>query len=221
MGDVVSDSGSDAKVVDLGAGVPEKLPGEPTGEEASKYDPHWWHDPRNAEVAVGEIERQLAEADPDGAADFKANAESYLAQIKALDANIAKCMHTVPAEERRLVTDHDAFGYFAKRYGIDVVGAVFPTQTAEGQPSAKDLSELADKVEAENVKTVFPQASVSSKVAEALARETGASSDHTLYGDTLGPADSNGATYLEMEAANANAMVSGFTGGKDKCKVSP
>ncbi|HVY78085.1 MAG TPA: zinc ABC transporter substrate-binding protein [Solirubrobacterales bacterium] len=219
--DLVSESGSDAAVVDLAAVVPERLPGEPTGEEASKYDPHWWHDPRNAEAAVGEIEKRLAAADPSKKAEFEANADSYLAEVRALDASIARCMDTVPSAERKLVTDHDAFGYFADRYGIEVVGAVIPSQTTQAQTSAKELSELAATIEAAGVKAVFPESSLSSKVVEAIARQTGASADYTLYGDTLGPADSEGATYLEMEAANANAMVGGFTGGKDKCRVSP
>ncbi len=221
MGDVVSESGSGAKVVDLGAVVPERLPGEPTGEEASKYDPHWWHDPRNAEAAVAEIERQLAAADPAKKAEFEKNGDAYLGELKALDAGIAKCMGTVPAAERKLVTDHDAFGYFADRYGITVVGAVIPSQTTQAQTSAKELSELADTIKAENVQAVFPESSLSSKVVEAIARQTGASAEYTLYGDTLGPADSEGATYLEMEAANANAMVSGFTDGSDRCQVNP
>jgi ABC-type Zn uptake system ZnuABC Zn-binding protein ZnuA/ABC-type Mn2+/Zn2+ transport system permease subunit len=221
MGDVVSESGSDAEVVDLGTVVPERLPGEPTGEEASRYDPHWWHDPRNAEAAVREIEQQLAAADPSRKAEFERNADAYLGQLKALDAGIAKCMDTVPASERKLVTDHDAFGYFAERYGITVVGAVIPSQATQAQTSGKELSELADTIETENVKAIFPESSLSAKTAEAIARQTGASADYTLYGDTLGPADSEGATYLDMEAANADAMVSGFTDGSDKCQVNP
>jgi ABC-type Zn uptake system ZnuABC Zn-binding protein ZnuA/ABC-type Mn2+/Zn2+ transport system permease subunit len=221
MGDVVSESGSDAEFVDLGTVVPERLPGDPSGEEGPGYDPHWWHDPRNAEAAVEEIERQLAAADPGGKAGFKKNADAYLRELKALDAGIAKCMGTVPAAERKLVTDHDAFGYFADRYGIAVAGAVIPSQTTQAQSSAKELSELAETIEAENVKAVFPESSLSSKVAAAIASQTGASADYALYGDTLGPADSEGATYLEMEAANANAMVSGFSGGEDRCRVSP
>ncbi len=219
--DIVSESGSDAEVVDLGAAVPERLPGEPSGEEASKYDPHWWHDPRNAIVAVEDVESHLAAVDPGKKAEFEQNADRYVGEVEELDANIARCIETVPASERKLVTDHDAFGYFANRYGIEVVGAVIPSQTTQAQSSAKELSELAQTIEAEHVKAVFPESSLSAKVAEAIAGQTGASSDHTLYGDTLGPADSDGATYLEMEAANANAMVSGFTGGQDSCRVRP
>ena len=216
---VVSDSGSDAKVIDLGAKVPIRLPGETSGAEASKYDPHWWHDPRNAEAAVREIEATLVAADPSKRATFERNADAYLAELKALDAGIAKCIDSVPVSQRKLVTDHDAFGYFANRYGIEVLGAVIPSQTTQAQASAKDLSELAKTIEAENVKAVFPESSLSPKVAEAVARQTGASADYTLYGDTLGPEGSSGETYVRMEEANADEMVRGFTGGERGCQV--
>jgi ABC-type Zn uptake system ZnuABC Zn-binding protein ZnuA len=218
MEQVVSDSGSDAKMVDLGAVVPDRLPGESSGAEASKYDPHWWHDPRNAEAAVEEIERQLAKAEPAEARPFKSNADAYLAQLRKLDASIGQCIDSVPPGQRKLVTDHDAFGYFANRYGIEVVGAIIPSQTTQAQPSAKDLSDLIDLIEREDVKAVFPESSLSPKVAEAIASQTGASADYTLYGDTLGPVGSPGATYVQMEEANADAMVRGFTGGAHGCQ---
>jgi len=217
---IVSDGGSDATIVDLGTAVPERLPGETSGDEASRYDPHWWHDPRNAEAAVREIAGQLAGADPAHRRQFERNAAAYLARLRRLDRGIARCIDAVPAPRRKLVTDHDAFGYFARRYGIDVVGAVIPSQTTQAQPSAKDLSELIDLIEREKVAAVFPESSLSAKVADAIARQTGASADYTLYGDTLGPAGSSGATYLGMEAANADAMVRGFTGGEQGCRLS-
>ncbi len=217
--EVVSDSGSDAKVVDLGAVVPERLPGESSGAEASRFDPHWWHDPRNAEAAVAEIERRLAAADPTHARQFERSARGYLARLRALDDGIARCMSFVPVDRRKLVTDHDAFGYFAHRYEIDVVGAVIPSQTTQAQPSAKDLSALAALIEREHVAAIFPESSLSAGVAEAIAAQTGASAEYSLYGDTLGAADSDGATYLSMETANANAMVRGFTGRSRGCRV--
>lgn len=217
MDQVVSESGSDATLVDLGAVVPDRLPGEDSGAEASRYDPHWWHDPRNAEAAVGEIERRLAAADPAHRKEFERNASAYLAKLRKLDAGIADCVDSVAPKQRKLVTDHDAFGYFANRYGIEVLGAVIPSQTTQAQPSAKDLSELIALIEREGVKAVFPEDSLSPKVAETIADQTHASADYTLYGDTLGTAGSDGATYLSMEEANAEAMVRGFTGGAHGC----
>ena len=220
MSKVISDSGSDATVADLGTSVPVKRPGESSGPEASQYDPHWWHDPRNAEAAVNEIAAKLSQLDPTDRATFEANARRYLAQLKRLDAGIASCMSAIPPVERKLVTDHDAFGYFADRYGITVVGAVIPSQTTQAQPSAKDLSDLVDLIRSEGVKAIFPESSLSPKLAQQIASESGATADHTLYGDTLGPEGSSGDTYLHMEQSNANAMVEGFTGGQRGCEVS-
>ena len=217
MGKVVDDSGSSAKVVDLGAGVPDRLPGASSGAEASRYDSHWWHDPRNAEAAVREIERRLAAAAPTHRRRFEHGARAYLAKLRALDAGIARCFGSIPPSRRKLVTDHDAFGYFAHRYGIDVVGVILPSQTTEGQPSAKDLHELVGTIEREHVRAVFPESSVSAAVAEQIAGQTGASAEYTLYGDTLGAAGTPASTYVGMERANAEAMARGFTGGRRGC----
>jgi ABC-type Zn uptake system ZnuABC Zn-binding protein ZnuA/ABC-type Mn2+/Zn2+ transport system permease subunit len=233
--ELVTDSGGDARIVDLGAMARFPLPaegeehdhaeheGEEHGHshEHSDSDPHWWHDPRNVESAVPGIENVLVVVDPSRKVVFKRNANAYVTELKALDAGIAACIDSVPPAQRKLVTDHDAFNYFAGRYGIEIVGAVIPSQTTQAQPSAKDLSELAETIEHENVKAVFPESSLSSKVAEAIANQTGASAEYTLYGDTLGPEGSDGATYIEMEEANADAVVRGFTGGRRGCQVSP
>ena len=219
MEKVVSDSGSDARVVDLGSAVPVKLPGESSGPEASQYDPHWWHDPRNAEEAVRQIATQLSAVDPKDKGTFEANAAVYETKLRGLDRGIASCFDSVSAADRKLVTDHDAFNYFASRYGIQVVGAVIPSQTTQAQPNAEDLTNLADLVRKEGVKAIFPESSLSPKLAETIASETGATADNTLYGDTLGPEGSSGDTYLKMEAANANSMVEGFTGGQRKCEL--
>jgi ABC-type Zn uptake system ZnuABC Zn-binding protein ZnuA len=209
--ELVSDSGSEAEIVDLGALAPVTL-----GD-----DPHWWHDPRNAEAAVAGVEKALAAADPSRKTQFARNADAYLGELKALDAGIAACIDSVPVPQGKLVTDHDAFGYFANRYGLEVVGAVIPSQTTQAQASAKDLSQLAQTIEAENVKAVFPESSLSAAAAEAIARQTGVSAEYTLYGDTLGPEGSSGETYLGMEAANADAVVRGLTGGKRGCQLAP
>jgi ABC-type Zn uptake system ZnuABC Zn-binding protein ZnuA len=125
----------------------------------------------------------------------------------------------VPAGERELVTDHDAFGAFAARYGIRIVGTVIPSQTTQAQASARDLARLSRTIEREHVRAVFPETSVNARVARAIAAQTGASSAYHLYGDTLGPAGSPGAGYLGMLAANADAMVRGFTGGRQRCRI--
>jgi ABC-type Zn uptake system ZnuABC Zn-binding protein ZnuA len=219
MGKVVSEAGGSPRVVDLGTAVPERRPGESSGPEASRFDPHWWHDPRNAEAAVRVIRDELIRADPAGRATFSANARGYLARLRRLDAGIARCFARIPSAQRTLVTDHDAFGYFARRYGIRIVGAIIPSQTTQAQPSAGDVARLVDLIRREHVRAVFPESSINPKLAQAIAAETGASARYTLYGDTLGPAGSPGATYLGMEAANADAMVRGMSGGRLGCAI--
>ena len=219
MSTVISNAGGSPEVVDLGATVPVRLPGESDGPEASRYDPHWWHDPHNAEAAVRVIRDALAKADPAAAGTYRANAAAYLRRLRALDAGIRACVAGVPAAERKLVSDHDAFGYFAHRYGIEIVGAVIPSQTTQAQASAQDIARLVALVRREHVRAIFPEQSLSKKLAQQIAAESGARAGDTLYGDALGPAGSPGATYLSMERANANAMVRGFTGGAHGCRL--
>ena len=207
----VDDAGGDAAVVDVGDGL------DTLRDRSGERDPHWWHDPRNAERAVGRIRAALASVSG-GAADAVERRETrYVAALRRLDTTIAACIARVPRERRKLVTDHDALGYFAARYDIDVVGAAIPARSTIAQPSAGELADLVDTIEREHVQAVFPEHSVNSEVAKTLARETGATARYSLYGDTLGPAGSSGDTYLKMELANADAIVRGFTGGRSGC----
>lgn len=217
MADVVQQGGGTREVVTLGDVARTRLPGESKGPEASRFDPHWWHDPRNAEAAVERVRSALGEALPASKEAFDRRAAAYVGQIAALDKRLERCFASVPPGERKLVTSHDAFGYFAKRYGIDVVGAVLPSQSTEAQASAGDIARLIEQVRRENVRAIFIESSVNPKLGEAVARQTGAIGNLRLYGDTLGPKGSAGATYLGMELANANAMMRGFTGGKRGC----
>jgi ABC-type Zn uptake system ZnuABC Zn-binding protein ZnuA/ABC-type Mn2+/Zn2+ transport system permease subunit len=207
MDGVLRAAGGDAQVVDVGAAVPDRID-----------DPHWWHDPRNAVIAARRIGDALARAHPEHADGFRRNAAAYAAKVAGVDRAVERCIAAVPAAQRKLVTDHDAFGWFARRYGITVVGAVIPARTTAAQASAGDLASLSRTIRRERVRTVFPESSISAKVARALARQTGAAVGRELYGDTLGPAGSRGATYLGMLAANADAVVRGFTGGRSGCQ---
>jgi ABC-type Zn uptake system ZnuABC Zn-binding protein ZnuA len=190
-------------------------------EHEGEHDPHWWHDPRNAVAAVREVERALSDAAPADRALFARNADAYIARLRALDAGIARCMEAIPPSRRRIVTDHDAFGPFAERYGIEVVGSVIPAQTTEAQPSAKDLHELIEVIEARGVVAVLPESSLSSGAAQAVARQTGATARYSLYGDSLGPERSAGETYLGMLGANADAVVRAITDGRRGCDPLP
>jgi ABC-type Zn uptake system ZnuABC Zn-binding protein ZnuA/ABC-type Mn2+/Zn2+ transport system permease subunit len=208
IGDVVKRSGGDAEVVDLGAAVPTKRPD----------DPHWFHDPTNARAAVDGIAAALAKADSASADAYRSAARRYNARLDVLDGVIKDCIRSVPGPDQKLVTDHDAFGYFTDRYGIRVVGAVIPSLTTQAQPSARDTANLVRVIEREHVKAIFPEESLNPRLAQTIAQATGASAEYHLYGDTLGAKGSPGATYIGMELANVDAMVQGFLGGEHGCK---
>jgi ABC-type Zn uptake system ZnuABC Zn-binding protein ZnuA/ABC-type Mn2+/Zn2+ transport system permease subunit len=218
-GKLVDEAGGHPKIVDLGKALPDQLPGETSGPERSAHDPHWWHDPVNAIAAVRRIAAALERADPADRRAYARRAAAYQAKLRRLDRQIRGCLSRIPASGRKLVTDHDAFGYFARRYGIDVVGAVIPSQTTQAQPSARELARLAALVRKQHVAAVFPESSLNSKLAHAIARETGASADFTLYGDTLGPAGSDADKYLKMEATNARTIALGLSRGRVRCAI--
>ena len=189
------------------------------GHDHGPTDPHWWHDPTNVIAATEAVRDALTTANPDGRDLYAANAAAYVRKVEALDAGIRRCLAAVPAEQRKLVTDHDALGYFADRYDVEVVGAVIPALTTQAQPSAGEVAELARVIGREGVRAVFPESGSNSKLPEALAQQTGATAAYHLYGDALGPEGSGADTYLGMEAANADAMVRGFTGGRRGCEI--
>lgn len=216
IGDVVKQAGGDAALVD----VSETLPVRREQDGRGPVDPHWWHDPRNVEAAAATVRDELTKANPGGRAVYAASAAAYVRQVRALDAGIRRCFDAIPAGQRKLVTDHDALGYFADRYDIEVVGAVIPSLSTQAQPSAGEVAELAKVIRREGVRAVFPESGSNRKLPDALAKETGASAQYKLYGDTLGPEGSGAATYLGMEAHNADAMVRGFTGGARGCDLS-
>jgi ABC-type Zn uptake system ZnuABC Zn-binding protein ZnuA len=181
-------------------------------------DPHWWQDPRNAERAVRALEHTLAEADPGGRTAYERNADAYVKRLRRLDAAIAKCMEQVPASERKLVTTHDALGYFARRYNVEIVGAIIPSLSTQAQPSSRDVDELVDQIRAEGVRAVFPETALNPKLEKAIAREANASVGEELWADSLGPEGSDGETYIDAMAANTAAMVEGMTGGESSCR---
>jgi ABC-type Zn uptake system ZnuABC Zn-binding protein ZnuA len=182
-------------------------------------DPHWWQDPRNAILAVGAIRAALVKADPAGRRAYDRRAAAYVRRLRALDEAIAVCVQRVPAPKRRIVTTHDALGYFAARYGVKVIGAVIPSLSTQAQASARDVNRLVDQIRSEGVEAIFPEAAVSQKLEQAISREAGAKVGEKLYADTLGPGGSGAATYLEAMRHNASALVDGMSGGRVSCEL--
>ncbi len=150
--------------------------------------------------------------DPSHADAYRANARGYVTGIRAMDAANKRLIATVPRGERKLVTNHDAFGYFAAHYGITVVGSVLPSLSTVAQPSAKDVADLIGKIRAEHVRAIFTESSLNPALEQQIASEAGVRVYANLYGDTLGPPGSPGATYIGMERWNMRAMVAGFLG---------
>ena len=209
LGDALSAAGVDSgAVVDVGRAA---------GLEGD--DPHWWQDPARVEKGVSAIRDALVRADPGGAATYRAGASRYLARLRTLDASVRTCLEQVPANQRLLVTSHDALGYYARRYGIRVVGAVIPALTTAAQPSAGDVAKLVSTIERTGVRTIFAESSVNPKVEQAIARQTGARVGPPLWADSLGPKGSSGATYLGSIAANTRALAEGFTSGTVRCRI--
>lgn len=206
LGDLVDNAGGDADVLTLRDHV-----------RTFGDDPHWWQDPRNAALAVKAIAEALAEADPGGAEGYRANARAYARRVRRLDAAIERCMAAVPARRRKLVTTHDSLAYFARRYRIEVIGAVIPGLSSQAQPSAGDTDRLVRRIRSEGVRAIFPESALSPELERAIAREAGARVGGALWADTLGPPGSPAATYLAATAANADALVRGFTGGRRGC----
>ena len=168
-------------------------------------DPHFWFDPLRVKLAVNEITARLSVLDPDGADGYVANASEYNAQLDELDAWTLVQIATVPDSRRLLVTSHDSFGYFADRYGFEVVGVILST-TTEAEPSADHLTELVEVVEKYNVPAVFGEATVSERLATSIAEETGAELVR-LYSGSLGAEGSGAETYLDMVRTNVERIV--------------
>jgi manganese/iron transport system substrate-binding protein len=171
---------------------------------AQNGNPHFWLDPQYARVYVQRIHDQLVSIDPDGAATYDSNTAAYLAQLDELDRWIQQQVATIPPENRKLVTFHEAYPYFAARYGFQLIGVITPSPGQE--PSAGELAQLIDAVKAANVKAVFSEAQFSPKLTQSLAQEAGVQQVVTdLYNDSLGdpPADS----YIGMMRYNVQRMV--------------
>jgi zinc/manganese transport system substrate-binding protein/manganese/iron transport system substrate-binding protein len=193
-------------IVDASQGITVRS-GNGTAQE-KEGDPHIWHNPQNAKVMVTTIARALAVADPAAKVRFDANLASYTTQLDALDGQITQQINALT--NKKLVTNHDAFGYYVDHYGLDYVGSVIPSFDTQAELSPQDINDLVAKIKATGVKAVFSEASLPPKTAEAVAGEAGVkvvAGEDALYGDTLGPPGSDGDTYLKMMMHNTKVIV--------------
>jgi ABC-type Zn uptake system ZnuABC Zn-binding protein ZnuA len=164
---------------------------------------------------VRTITAALVAQDPAGRATYQANAAAYAAKLAALDKAAQAKVESIPPRLRKLVTDHDAFGYYCARYGLTFVGSVIPSFDTSAELSGRQLSDLVAKIRATGVKAVFSEASLPPRTAETVAREAGVEvvgGEGSLYADGLGPAGSPGDTYLRAEQHNTDTIVRALGG---------
>ncbi|THF69260.1 adhesin [Deinococcus sp. Arct2-2] len=176
-------------------------------EEHGAFDPHAWWDAELAAGYVRNVQAALTALDPAGKAVYANNAAAYLKQLSAADAYAKAQFAKIPAARRTIVTNHDALGYLAARYGLKIVGAVIPGLSTEREPSARELAGLAQTVKKSGVRVIFTENTVNARLAQTLARETGATIAPPLYTDALGLKGSAGESYLKALRFNVDTMV--------------
>jgi ABC-type Zn uptake system ZnuABC Zn-binding protein ZnuA len=204
--DTITSSGFHGPLVDTSQGVRLRQVGGAT-------DPHIWQNPSNAQVMVANIERAMAAADPADARVFRANLAAYTNQLQALDAQVQRQIDSLA--NKKLVTNHDPFGYYIDRYGLQFVGSVIPSFDSSAELSGRDIRDLVARIKATKVKAVFSETSLPPRTAETIAREAGVKvveGEDALYGDSLGPAGSDGDTYLKMIRHNTATIVGNLGG---------
>jgi ABC-type Zn uptake system ZnuABC Zn-binding protein ZnuA len=207
LDDTIQSSGFQGPVVDTSRGVP------PRRADGGELDPHIWQDPRNAQVMAANVERALAQAAPAAAAAFEANLAAYTRELKALDTEVARQIGSLA--NKKLVTNHDAFGYYIDRYGLELVGSVIPSADSSAELSGRDVRDLVARIRATRVKAIFTETSLPARAAETVAAEAGVrvvAGEGALYGDSLGPPGSDADTYVKMIRHNTATIVGALSG---------
>lgn len=166
------------------------------------HDPHVWFDPANVKVWVANAAQSLSALDPANAATYAANAAAYTRELDTVAAEMETLLAPIPPERRVLVTNHDNLGYFADRYGFTIVGTVIPSLSSEAEPSAADLATLTARIREMGAPAIFVESTASPRLAETVARETGARVV-PLFTDSLGGPGSGAERYLDMMRLNA------------------
>ena len=169
-------------------------------------DPHTWFSIHAVEQWVENIEHVLRALDPANAAIYTANAQAYLVELEALAEEVEALLAALPAEKRKLVTDHDSFGYFAAAYDFDVVGTIIPSFSTLASPSAGELAKLQDQIEEEGVQAIFVGTTITPDIAQQLAADTGIQIV-ILYTGSLSDEGGPAASYIDFMRYNVTAIV--------------
>jgi zinc/manganese transport system substrate-binding protein len=175
------------------------------GHDHGAFDPHAWQSVTNVALYVVNIERGLATADPEGAETYRANAQAYLAELDALDAEVRAAVAALPEERRTVVTSHDAFSYFAADYGLTFLAP--QGVSTEAEASARDVAALITQIRDEGIAAVFVESIADRRLLDQIASETDAAIGGTLYSDALSEPDGPAATYLDMMRHNLGQLA--------------
>ena len=196
--------------------APWPFPPEEAGEEPEfRFDPHVWTSPKGARIQVANLGAGLAAAAPDAASSINAATASYLEDIDALDQWAAEAIATVPEGQRVLFTSHDAFGYFSRDYGIRFIGAALSDFNEQQDATADHIAKAVETVKESGAVALFAENSNNSKSIEAIARAAGVTpivGEDAMYGDSLGPDGSEGATYVGSIIHNVRAVTQAWGG---------
>jgi zinc/manganese transport system substrate-binding protein len=196
---LVQSSGSKATIVTASAGIaPLKL--------GSAADPHAWQSVPNAKVYVTDIANALAAAEPDDAELFRTQAKTYLEKLEALDREVREAVAKIPPERRKVISTHDAFGYFAAEYGVQFVAPL--GVSTETEPSARDIAGIIGQIKAQKIPAVFLENISDDRLIRRIAAETGAKVGGTLISDGLTGEKGPAPTYIDMVRHNIKALTS-------------
>jgi zinc/manganese transport system substrate-binding protein len=171
-------------------------------------DPHAWQNPNNVVLYARNIAAALSKVDAAGASTYQANAEAYVKELQTLDTWAKKQIATIPANKRKVITSHDAFGYFAAQYGVQFLAP--QGVNTETEPSAKQVAQLIKQIQREKIRAVFVENMGNPKLIAQLSKDAGATLGASLYADALSTADQPGATYLQMMRHNVTQLVAGM-----------
>ena len=173
-------------------------------------DPHAWQDLNNGILYVGNIAAGLCKADPDGCETYRKNAEAYQAELKTLDQEVHDRIAAVPADRRKVITSHDAFGYFGAAYGIEFIAPIGISTDAEA--SAADVAKLIEQIRETGITALFVENMSDPRLIEQIARETGVKPGGELYADALSAPGEGAETYIDMFRHNVGLLATAMAG---------
>lgn len=209
---LLENAGGERIIVEGTADLEPHVMGEHEGEESSEEhaheasDPHMWLDPNLVITYVKNIRNGLMDVDPQGQEVYAANADAYMEELKQLDMFIREQVETIPLERRLLVTNHEAMGYFAERYGFTLIGAVIPSLSSDAGTSAREMAGLVDVIKSSGAPAIFLGELENPDLADQIAEETGVKVVHDLYLESLTEGAPAG-TYIDMMRHNVTQIV--------------